>query len=365
MPSDVMNLLRAAAGRDDVISFAGGLPAPRTFPRALLRDAACHAVEDGRHDALQYDWPEGRPALRERVAERLRARGVDVDPGEIVMTNGAQEAIALTTEVLQPPAIQVDEATYSSALELFRGRGARPVVERAPVRYLMPAVGNPRGWSMSEAERDDALEAEHLVEDDAYADLLFAGPAPTPLLARARDRVWYVGSVSKTLSPGLRVGWLVPPPAFHEKVIEAKARADLQAGGLAQSIVEQFLSRVDFERRVTRLRGLYAARARRLCDAVERVLGLPVRRPEGGFSLWVETDVHVSDVEALRAGLEAGVVFEPGGLFWADPERSRPLWMRLSYSSGSPRAFGEGMERLGRVLERLRAQAATRGGTSS
>lgn len=355
----ITELLRRAADQPDVVSFAGGLPAPRTFPRRLLRAAACRAVDEGAHDALQYDWPEGRPRLRAQIAARLAARGVDVEPDEVVMTNGAQEAIALAVEIIGPRQVQVDEATYSSALELFHARGARPVTHRARVRYLMPVVGNPCGWGLTPAEREAALEAEHVIEDDAYADLRFEGPPPPPLLGRARARVWHVGSVSKTLSPGLRVGWLVPPRRYRKRVVEAKAQRDIQAGGLAQSIVEHFLASTDFEARLARLRHTYARRARALCALVEAVPQLEVRRPEGGFSLWVRTPVMAGDTTALAQAVEAGVAFEPGGLFWSEPQRRRPLWMRLNYSAGPQARFAEGIERLVGVLDRLqRARAA-------
>ena len=165
-------LLRTSARKAEVISFAGGLPASRTFPRSGLAQAASHAILE-MQEALQYDWPEGRRTLREQVAARLQARGADVSADEVIITNGAQDALGLVLELLAPHSIQVDPETYPGALEMFRRHRSTPTVKPAPVRYCMPALQNPRGYTASPEQRAEMLQAQVIIEDDAYAELLF------------------------------------------------------------------------------------------------------------------------------------------------------------------------------------------------
>lgn len=339
------SLLRSAANDAKVISFAGGLPAPETFPRKALGAAAMHAAQSFGHDALQYDWSEGRPALREHIAARLRARGADVVADDVIVTNGAQQALALVLDVLEPPAVQVDPESYSSALQLFRGRGCAPrASEKLALRYAMPAIDNPWGRAMRDAERAEVLDARWVIEDDAYADLRFDGPSLPPLLAEARAKVFHVGSFSKTLSPGLRVGWLVPPKRWRERIKKAKNQRDLQTSGLAQSVVERYLAHTDFDARLARLRGLYGARAAKLTQALREHPALCFVRPAGGFSVWVETTRVGSEADLLARALTAGVAFEPGSLFRCHPRRA--IAMRLSFSSLEPSRYVEGVRRL-------------------
>src|SRR5262249_26260443 len=163
-------------------------------------------------------WPEGRAELREWIAARLCARGADVGPDDVIVTSGAQQAIAIAAQLAleRGDEVGVDAETYPAALDLFRTRGGRPRARwggATPLFYAMPAIGNPRSRPMGPTARGALLlGALQIIEDDAYAELRFDGRTPRPLLADGRARVWHVGSFSKTLCPGLRVGWLVPPP---------------------------------------------------------------------------------------------------------------------------------------------------------
>lgn len=344
-------LQRAAAGRRDVVGLAGGLPSPAQFPRRALLAAFGRAIGDRAAPALQYGWPEGIEGLRGHIAARLRARGADVRAEDVIVTHGAQQAVALASRLLceDGDAVAVDAASYPAVLDLFRTRGLRLVDDAAGARlaYRMPAVGNPSGRAADADERAAWLASGvPIIEDDAYAELRFDGTLPRPLIADAPDRVFHVGTFSKTLSPGLRVGWLVPPRAHRERLIALKQGHDLQATSLGQAIVEDVLRQGGYDDRLTRLRGFYHRRARRLATAVSRHLPKwRLRFPEGGFSLWVEADRPADEVELLERAVAAGVSFDPGSMFRAGPSDG-VLRLRLCYSWAPARDLAEGARRL-------------------
>jgi 2-aminoadipate transaminase len=344
-------LLRCAAGRDSVISFAGGLPAPETFPQKALSAASSAAVNDVGPSALQYDWPEGRLVLRTLIAAKMRSRGAMVQPRDVIITNGAQDALAIAIEVIGSLEVRVDPVTYPGALDIFEAAQCEADTEHAQsVSYVMPAVSNPTGSTFSPAQRARCLQSDVIIEDDAYADLLFSGPPPRPLLADAPDRVYFIGTFSKVLAPGLRVGWLIAPAAVRAKVLAAKARRDLQAGGLSQGVVERLIGSAQYELRLQKLRTHYQQRCERLINALSHVPGLRFEQPAGGFSVWVETDLPGSDASWLYTALENGVAFDPGGLFRAQTHRNQPLTMRLSFSSVPMDQIEAGVARLDKAL---------------
>ncbi|HEX7181638.1 MAG TPA: PLP-dependent aminotransferase family protein [Thermoanaerobaculia bacterium] len=369
MPDEIETLLRKAAGERNVIAMGGGLPSPRQFPRRALVEALADVVLQPAPQALQYAWPEGAEGLRERIAEHMRSRGAAVEPDHILVTSGAQQALMVAAQLLCPRGSRIltDPETYPGALELFRARGITPVPwtgapsPDACAVYVMPAVGNPRGVAMSEEARHGLLASGlPILEDDAYGDLRFDGPGPRPLCADAADRVFFIGTFSKTLAPGLRVGWLVPPERFLEAAVRAKRDADLQANGLGQAIVERYLQGDDFARRLEKLRAFYRRRARRLASGVRRELpGWRFGFPEGGFALWLEPDAPDcpgGELGLLRAAIEEGVSFDPGSGFRPD-RASHPLALRLCFSALDPDELAEGARRLARAWRRISARA--------
>ncbi|HEY4187189.1 MAG TPA: PLP-dependent aminotransferase family protein [Polyangia bacterium] len=351
----VEELLRSAASDERVVGFAGGLPAAERFPRRALTSAFLRAI--GRRDAaaLQYAWPEGLAPLRARIAERVAQRGVVVAADDIIVTNGAQQAITLAARLLmrRGATIGVDAVTYPSALTAFRTLGLVPTTAtRASILYRMPVVTNPQGAGMDAAARRAVLASgRFIIEDDAYADLHFAGPAPPPLLKAARNRVAYVGTFSKTLGPGLRVGFLIVPRSLQARALRHKADDDLQANSLSQLIVQEYLAHNDFDAFLVRLRRHYAQRARRLMAAVRHHLpSWTFEPPAGGFGLWVRADDRVDEVALLRHSVRAGVSFDPGSSFTCvAPAADQPTTMRLCFSSVAEDAMDEGVQRLARV----------------
>ncbi|WP_437676533.1 PLP-dependent aminotransferase family protein [Sorangium sp. So ce131] len=347
-------LTRRAAETPGLISFAGGLPAPGEFPRTKLGASFVRALQAPSCPALQYGWPEGDEDLRSWIAGQLRRRGANVARDDIIVTSGAQQAVSLAAQMVRGPRarIGVDPESYPGALDLFRSLGMSVVDDGSHVDayYLMPAISNPRGRRLSAHERAKVLSTlRPIIEDDAYADLGFDGAAPRPLLAEAPDRVFHVGTFSKTLCPGLRVGWLVPPRALRADVLKLKQAADLQAASLPQAILEDYLRNEDFDQRLVRLREFYARRAARMELALRRYL--PRWRfepPAGGFAIWVEPDAEPNEAFFLAAAIEHGVAFDPGSLFRASGA-VRPFALRLCYSSvARDEDLDEGVRRLAR-----------------
>jgi 2-aminoadipate transaminase len=365
MSSRIERVQRAAAARKDVLSFAGGLPDPAVFPRAALTGAFLRAIVHSGVPALQYGWPEGQPRLRQFIADRLGARGCKVGPDEILVTSGAQQAIAIATQLIfrRSKLIRLDPETYSGALELFRARGLDITfdVRGAAGAYVMPQIDNPRGQVMDERSRRALVQQTRrsklmLIEDDAYADIVFSGEAGRPLLADAPEATFHVGTFSKNLCPGLRVGWLVAPRSFRERALEAKRESDLQANSLAQSILEEFFLHDDFDARIVKARRLYRRRAARLADALRRHLPRwSFEEPKGGFSIWIDTGRPGDDVAFLRRAVAHGTSFDPGSQFRV--EQRAAMSLRLSYSCLPERSIEEGVERLGAAWKAFRRRA--------
>ena len=350
-------LQRQCASRPDVLALAGGLPAQELFPRRAIAAACVTVLARGDGSALQYGWPEGAPELREWVAQRLRARGADVVADDVVITSGAQQAIALAVDALLAPGdkMAVDAESYPSALDLFRSRGVELTTGLdAGAVYVMPGVSNPRGLDIDE-RRVRALLASQLpiIADEAYAELRFDG-RPAPLLfSRAPERVYHIGTFSKTLCPGLRIGWLVPPRAQRERVLQLKADADLQANSLSQAILRETLASWDYDAHLARVRVEYARRARRLQRAVEKYLpGLRAAPVEGGFSIFVEADREGDDTRLLALALEEGVSFDPGRRFRVDQATS-PLSFRLCFSNLRLGQIEDAVRRFARAWSRF------------
>jgi 2-aminoadipate transaminase len=280
-----------------------------------------------------------------------------VSPDDVIVTSGAQQAIALATQLVTKPgdAIGVDGSTYPAALDLFRTRGLRLVpLGEGTAQYLVPSIGNPSGRPLDPASRSAALRSTSwLIEDDAYAELRFDGRSAVPLLADRPGRVLHVGTFSKTLCPGLRVGWLVVPRRLRRRALDLKQADDLQSNSLAQAIVDEYLGRVDFEDYLRRLRVGYQRRADRLLSAIRRALpSWTIVPPEGGFSLWLETDARVDEDQFLSRAVREGVGFDLGRTFQAFADPSASTRLRVCYSSARPSTFEEGARRLARAWRR-------------
>ena len=370
-PSVIREILKVTE-KPGIISLAGGLPSPKTFPvDAFARAAATVLAQDG-PAALQYAASEGFPALREAVAQWLPW---DVDPAQVLITTGSQQGLDLVAKVLvdEGSRVLVETPTYLGALQAFSpmeptivsvaSDDEGPLVDdfaataghdsgRARFMYLLPNFQNPTGRTMSEARRA-ALVAKAdelgvpLVEDNPYGDLWFDQPPPAPLTARNPEGCIYLGSFSKVLAPGLRLGYVVAPKAIYPKLLQAKQAADLHSPSFNQRLVAEVLKDGFLERHVPTIRALYKRQRDAMHAALERELanlGVTWSRPDGGMFLWARLPEGLSAIELLPEAVERNVAFVPGAAFYAEAPDARTL--RLSFVTASPAQIDTGIKAL-------------------
>lgn len=363
-----------------VLSLAGGLPAPELFPTAAYADALRRVLErDPR--ALQYG--ASFDPLRERLAILLAERGIACEPGDILLTNGAQQALGIAAALLLTPGAPIvfEESVYTGALEAVASYTPRILTvgadrrtgmdveaveallvsgERPAFIYAIPEAHNPTGATLSAGKRERLAElAERfhvpLVEDDAYGLLVYDGEPARPIKALAPDWTLYVGSFSKIVAPALRLGYLVVPPTLRQAAQLVKESADLECSALTQRALASMLEDGFLPGHLARLREAYRERRDAMLEALaaEFPAGARYSRPRGGFFVWVELPGDV-DTDALldRALSEEGVAFVPGTAFAADGRSGRRA-LRLSFASQTPETIREGVRRLGGLLRRM------------
>ena len=379
-PSVIREILKVTE-QPGIISFAGGLPSPRTFPVREFA-AACEKVlrEDG-SAALQYAASEGYGPLREMVAARLPWK---VDPARVLITTGSQQGLDLVAKVLidARSRILVEAPTYLGALQAFTpmepevvsvasdtqgvlvddvAQQARPrpggsAAAAARFLYVLPNFQNPTGRTMTE-ERRAALSRRAaelglpLVEDNPYGDLWFDAPPPLPLAARNPEGCVYLGSFSKVLAPGLRLGFLVAPKALYPKLLQAKQAADLHSPGFNQRMIAEVMKDGFLDRHVPTIRALYKSQRDAMLAALQREMkGLDVQwnTPDGGMFLWVRLPQGVNAIELLPAAVDRGVAFVPGAPFYAGAADTRCL--RLSFVTASVQEIDTGIAALAAAI---------------
>ncbi len=362
--------------RPEVISFAGGLPNPGCFDTAGIRDAAVAVLDEQGAAALQYATTEGFPPLRRWIADRYRRRlGLEVSPDEILITNGSQQCLDLIGKVLlgRGDPCAIERPGYLGAIQAFSlyepafvpvpldadgpEPGALGGAARAGARlfYGVPNSQNPSGttWS-AERRREvaDALEGTGtlLVEDDAYGELRFDGPALTPLCALAPERTLMTGSFSKVLAPGLRLGWCVAPPEVMHHLVTAKQASDLHSNTFAQQVAARYLASAPIDDRVARINDVYRRhRDLMLALAADLFPGeVSWTRPDGGMFVWLTLPPGCSSMALFEAALKRNVAILPGLPFYTDGGGDRTV--RLNFSNADEPMLEEGMDRLARVL---------------
>lgn len=376
--SPVRDLL-ALIARPEVISFAGGLPAPELFDLDGVRaafDRALSGPHARRH--LQYAPTEGNPDLRALVAARMSARGLPTEAADLLITTGSQQALTLIAAALLDPGatVVVEQPTYLAALQCFQLAGARIVpvpsdehgidtealaevlaAERPQLLYLVPTFANPTGRTLTTDRRAAvaALAAEHgtwVVEDDPYGELRYRGAAVPALAAEplAADRVLHLGSFSKVAAPGLRLGWVRTPPGLLNALTVAKQAADLQTSTIDQAAAAAYLADTDLDAHIGRLRAAYRTRRDAMMAAMPSTApaGSTWTDPDGGMFTWVRLPDGMDATRLLPSALAADVAFVPGTPFYA--AEADPATLRLSFTTHTPEEITDGMGRLATVL---------------
>jgi 2-aminoadipate transaminase len=371
--SSAIRELLGVAEDPSVISLAGGLPAPDSFPVADIAAAVAGVLADDPVGALQYSRTEGYEPLRAWVAGRH-----DASADQVLVTHGSQQALELVARANVDPGtvVALADPGYVGAIQAFRLAGADllPVPgdagglmvdelaralrrgRRPALVYVVPNFDNPTGATLA---ADRAAELGRLadrygfliVEDDPYGHLRWAGPSSPPL-ARFTERVVSLGTISKLLCPGLRVGYTVAPPALARTLVQLKQAVDLHTSSLAQRAAFRLLSTRGFlDRHLARLRGLYRLRARALAAALGEHLGdlASFRPPDGGMFIWARVERAGVDTQVLLASaLSEGVAYVPGPAFGVAHRHRRHL--RLSFATAGPEELDEGVRRLRTAL---------------
>ena len=386
--SEIRELLKLL-DQPDIISFAGGIPDPDLFPKAAFQDAFAEALNGPMAaQGLQYSTSEGHKPLRVWIAAQMQAIGIPATPDNILITSGSQQALDYLGKLFLSPGdtALVGWPTYLGALGAFNAYEPRydkldPLSNRsgtdyaaaakeaggaAKFAYLSVDFANPTGATVSRAARERVIDlAEEMdiavIEDAAYQSLRFDGDAIPPILALEAERrngdleacrTIYCGSFSKTLSPGLRVGWVCAAMPVISQLVLMKQAADLHSATLNQIAVAS-VAEQHFDSHIDTIRSAYRARRDAMLEALQAHMpeGVSWTKPEGGMFIWVTLPDTLDGADLLKQSLESErVAFVPGHAFFADGSGRNTL--RLSYSTSTEGKIAEGIERLGQLITR-------------
>ncbi len=379
-PSFIREILKVTT-RPDIISFAGGLPNPNLFPVKAIEQACQQVLSEQGAAALQYATTEGYAPLRQYIAERYQTRwGMQVNPDHILITSGSQQALDLLGKVLidEGQDLIIEEPGYLGAIQAFSVYQPefRPITlgeegldlaaldallesgTTARLLYGVPNFQNPSGVSYSRANR--AALAERLirhnllmVEDDPYGELRFEGEAIDPVAKLAPENTVLLGSFSKTVVPGFRLGWMVVPAWLHQKVTIAKQATDLHSNAFSQQVLHRFLTTHSLDAHLEKIKAVYGRQRAAMEAALARHCPPSVRwtRPEGGMFLWLTLPESVCAMELFQVAIAEKVAFVPGAPFYVRPDIKNTL--RLSFSCVDEATIEEGVQRLARALRKM------------
>jgi 2-aminoadipate transaminase len=374
MQSSFIREILKVTQRPDIISFAGGLPSPLTFPVAEMKQAFDQVLSANGKVALQYGPTDGYPPLREWIANSLSTDGAKIVPEQVLMTSGSQQALDLLGKVLidEGSRVLVETPSYLGALQAFSvyrpefksvatdEHGLVPssiaaVAEGARLLYALPNFQNPTGRTLSIERRRELVETcarlgLPLIEDDPYGALSYKGEPLPKMLAMNPDGVIYMGSFSKVLTPGIRLGYVVAPLPLVRRLELAKQAADLHTAQLTQMVVHQVIKDGFLERHIPSIRTLYAKQCQAMLDAMAEQFpaGVSWTRPEGGMFIWVTLPKHIDAMKLLDQSIAAKVAFVPGAPFYANEPETNTL--RLSFVTVPPERIREGIAILGQLI---------------
>jgi 2-aminoadipate transaminase len=360
--------------RQEVISFAGGLPSPATFPVEEMRAAYDKVLSQQGKVALQYGPTDGYGPLREWIANRLSTEGTKISPEQVLMVSGSQQALDLLGKVLidEGSRVLVETPSYLGALQAFSvyqpefvsvqtdDAGLVPdsvagVATGARLLYSLPNFQNPTGRSLSVARRVELVETcarlgLPLIEDDPYGALSYRGEPLPKMLTMNPDGVVYMGSFSKVLTPGIRLGYVVAPLPLVRRLETAKQAADLHTAQLTQMVVYEVIKDGFLDAHIPTIRSLYANQCQVMLDAMAEYFPPSVTwtKPEGGMFIWVTLPKHMDSMQLLEQALAQNVAFVPGSPFYANAPELNTL--RLSFVTVPPERIREGIAKLGKLI---------------
>lgn len=377
--SEIRELLKLTA-QPDIISFAGGMPAPELFPVEKVRVAANAVMDEAGRKALQYTTTEGWPRLREQIAERmLKWNGIRTDPDHILMTSGSQQGLDYTSRVFcnKGDVIVLESPSYLGALNAFKAceptfvevptdeggmileelERVLATTDRVKFIYVIPDFQNPSGRTWPLERRQKFMEIINryeipVVEDNPYGELRFAGEhQPSIKSLDTKGLVVYLGTFSKILAPGYRLGWVCADDKILTQYNHMAQAAALQASTISMMEVSKFLDMYDLDEHVETIRQCYSGRCKLMIDTMDKTFpeGVKYTRPEGGLFTWVELPDYINTKEMALQALELKVAYVPGASFFAQPGHDN--FMRLNYSNMPDEKIVIGITRLAEVIK--------------
>jgi 2-aminoadipate transaminase len=393
MAASEIRALFAVAARPEIVSLAGGMPYVTALPLDAVGDMTGQLVAQRGAAALQYGSAQGDPALREGICEVMALEGIHAHPDEVVVTVGSQQALDLITRIFIDPGdvVLAEGPSYVGALGTFASYQARVVHvpmdddglvpealgeclaqlkargQRVKFLYTVPSFHNPAGVTLSAGRRAEVLRICQragllVVEDNPYGLLGFDGEPQRALYADDQHGVVYLGSFSKTIAPGLRVGWAVAPPGIRDKLVLAAEAAVLCNSSLAQLMIGEYLANQPWREQVKVFRELYRERRDAMLEALGAVMpgGCRWTRPAGGFYVWLQLPPGLDSKSMLPRAISSRVAYVPGTGFYAGGGGAD--YLRLSYCFPEPARIREGVRRLAEVIGAETEICATFGG---
>jgi 2-aminoadipate transaminase len=386
MQSSAIRELLKLTQQPDVISFSGGLPAPEFFPLREIEEACRFIIRENGAQALQYSATEGYGPLKEYLATSMHKYGVPAMPCNVLPTNGSQQALDLVGKLFIDPGdyVLTGRPTYLAAIQVWNAYEARyhtmnldddglvvSEIEHAYEKvladsgnppkfiYVLPNFHNPAGTTLPLERRQQLAEAATkldltVVEDDPYGELRYEGEDIPPICTLIPERTIYLGTFSKTLSPGLRLGWIVCPEVLIERFVQAKQGCDLHTGTFVQYIANDICQRGLLKPHVGRLRQAYKERRDTMLDALAEFWpdGCGWTRPQGGLFLWAKVPESTDTVEFLKDAVAQKVAYVPGVNFYPNRDGGHNA-MRLNFSYCAPDVIVEGIHRLGTAVKQV------------
>lgn len=362
----------------EIISFAGGLPHPESFPVEEIEAATTKVLKEEGDKVLQYSTTEGYRPLRDYIAKRYANNGLKVDSADILITNGSQQCLDLVGKVFinKNDRIAVERPTYLAAIQAFslyepqfksvplNEEGADPEVLEDLIRkfdvklfYAITSFQNPTGITYSKKIRKEIVDilrdsSTMFVEDNPYGEIRFMGGNLPPVKSYLPESILF-GSFSKIISPGMRLGWIVAPPEVMDKLVIVKQASDLHSNYFTQRVVYQYFKDNNVDEHIDKIRQRYRRQRDLMVDCIEDYFpsDVEITRPEGGMFLWVTLPKNMSSLELFEHALMEKVAFVPGEAFYVDePQRNT---LRLNFSNSEEEKIEEGIKRLGKTIEKL------------
>ena len=378
MHASEIRALFAVASRPEIVSLAGGMPNLSALPMEMMAGVVEKLIKENGAEALQYGSGQGHPKLREQICDVMALEGIRAHPDDIIVTTGSQQALDLISRIFINPGdvVLVEAPSYVGALGTFKqyeadvvhvemdANGLVPDALRAAIAavrksgreikflYLIPNYQNPGGVTLPSERRTEILdicreEKIFVVEDNPYGLLGFDGPSPDAMRAEDSENVIYLGSFSKTIAPGFRVGWALVPQALKEKLVIAAESSILCPSNFAQLAISGYLADQPWREQIAEFCKLYKVRRDAMLESLEKYFpeGVTWTHPEGGFYFWVTLPEGIDTKALMPKAIAAKVAFVPGTAFYADGFGSRS--MRLSYCYPTPERIRDGVKALG------------------